>query len=121
MSKIEELIKKHCPCLPAGRPMVWNINDFPLKNNCWYVYVLLCDNGMLYKGFTDNPIRRFNEHRRGYGAKYTQQHKPIALIYYEEYDSEQAAVMSEKKIKSGMGREKLKKHLASTLKLDVYE
>lgn len=121
MNTIEQMIQTLCPCLPAGGPKVWNIQDFPLKQNVWYVYVLLCENGMLYKGFTDNPIRRFKEHKNGYGARYTSQNKPIALIYYEEYSSEQDAVKGEKKIKSGIGRERLKKYLSSLKDISIYE
>lgn len=120
MSKLEDLIQQYCPCLTAGRLTEWSIKDFPLTAGKWYIYVLLCDNGMLYKGFSSNPIRRFDEHKRGLGATYTKQHKPLALIYFEEFQTEQEAVEREKKIKSGSGRELLKQTLGKVEKLNIY-
>lgn len=77
----------------------------------WYVYAILCDNGNLYKGFTDNLDRRYHEHLSGQGAKYTKQHKPIGLVYFEECYSKEDAISREKFIKSGSGREMLKNKL----------
>lgn len=49
----------------------------------WYAYVILCDDGSLYKGHTDNLERRYHQHETGNGARHTKLHKPVKLIYYE--------------------------------------
>ena len=77
----------------------------------WCVYVLECDNGSFYKGKTNNIKRRINEHINGRGAKYTKLHKPVKLVYLEYFDSESEALQKEKFLKSGFGREQLKKYL----------
>ncbi len=74
----------------------------------FYTYVLLCDNGAYYKGFTNNLERRYQQHLDGQGAKYTAMHKPVKIIYYEIFDTEQEAIAREKYFKSGSGREWLK-------------
>ena len=35
----------------------------------WYVYMLLCGDGTLYTGMTDNVERRLKAHQMGQGAK----------------------------------------------------
>jgi putative endonuclease len=77
----------------------------------FYTYVLLCDNGAYYKGFTNNLEQRFQQHLKGEGAKYTNQHKPLKIAYYETFETQQEAVEREKYFKSGSGREWLKSHI----------
>lgn len=74
----------------------------------FYTYVLLCDNGSYYKGFTNNLEHRYQQHLKGNGAKYTAKHKPVKIAYYEVFSTEQEAVAREKYFKSGSGREWLK-------------
>ena len=102
MSKLDELIKELCPCLPAGRRMGWKP---------WFAYVLLCDDGSLYKGHTDDIERRYKEHCSGNGAKHTRLHKPIRIVLIEGVNSLEEAVNREKYYKSGSGREWLKKNI----------
>lgn len=74
----------------------------------FYAYVLLCSDGSLYKGFTNNLESRYQQHLTGKGARHTQKHKPVKIAYYETFDTEQDAVAREKYFKSGSGREWLK-------------
>jgi len=109
MSKIESLITQLCPDLPAGRQVGWcKPDDLPCEANKWYTYVILCDDGSLYKGFTNNLKNRYFRHLNGEGAIHTKKHKPLCVIYFEVFDDEQAAVKREKYFKSGSGREWLK-------------
>lgn len=87
--------------LPAGRQALGN----------WAVYVLLCDDGSLYKGKTNNIQRRLYEHINGYGAEHTKRHKPVELVYIEYFNTEAEALCKEKYLKSGGGREWLKKNV----------
>ena len=75
----------------------------------WYVYVILCDDGSLYKGHTDALEHRYKEHCSGKGAAHTKLHKPTKMVYYEQLTSLEEAVAREKYLKSGSGREWLKK------------
>lgn len=64
MTKLNELIKEYCPDLPAGRQAEWNIKDLPDDSEKFYTYVLICENGTLYKGFTNNLKERFRRKRK---------------------------------------------------------
>lgn len=45
----------------------------------WVVYILECGDGTLYTGVTDNLERRFDQHVRGKGAKYTRGRGPLTI------------------------------------------
>lgn len=77
----------------------------------YYTYVLLCDDGSHYKGFTNDLQRRFQEHLSGTAAQYTAKHPPVKIAYYETFETEAAAVAREKYFKSGSGREWLKNRI----------
>ena len=107
-NRLNELIKELCPNLPAGRQVGWsNSDDLPCDENNWYTYVLLCENGSLYKGVTHNLQNRYNRHLKGDGSIHTK-NKPLCVLYYETFDNEKDAVKREKYFKSGSGREWLK-------------
>jgi len=77
----------------------------PEKSNAYFAYVLECEDGSLYKGYTQDLFARINRHLEGKGAKWTKEHKPVVLIHFEEFESEKDAVEREKYYKSGSGRE----------------
>jgi predicted GIY-YIG superfamily endonuclease len=77
----------------------------------WYAYVILCDDGSLYKGHTDNLERRYHQHETGNGARHTTLHKPVKLVYYEELETMEEAVKREKYFKTGSGREFIKSQI----------
>lgn len=64
-----------------------------------YVYMLLCADGSLYTGWTNNLAKRLESHQAGKGAKYTRSRLPVALAYYEEYETESDARKRECAIK----------------------
>lgn len=46
----------------------------------WFVYMLECENGSYYTGLTDDPERRYAEHKNGTaGAKYTRSFRPVRI------------------------------------------
>lgn len=65
----------------------------------WYVYMLLCGDGTLYTGVTDDVDRRLAAHRSGKGAKYTRGRGPLELVYTEEQPDKSAALRREIEIK----------------------
>ena len=75
----------------------------------FYTYILLCDDGTLYTGWTVNLAKRIDSHNSGNGAKYTSIRVPVDLVYYEEFDNRNEAMSREWNIKklSREGKEKL--------------
>jgi putative endonuclease len=65
-----------------------------------YVYILECDDGSLYTGYTTDVGRRVREHDAGEGAKYTAGRRPVTLRYVEYHPSRSAAQQREYEIKS---------------------
>ncbi len=66
----------------------------------WFVYVLLCEDGSLYTGSTNNLEKRFNSHQNGKGAKYTRSHKVQKIVYSEQFNTHSEALKRELEIKS---------------------
>lgn len=71
----------------------------------WFVYILLCKDGSLYTGVSNNLEKRFLDHKNGKGGHYTKSHKPVKLIYQEQSPTQSEALKRERQIK-GWNREK---------------
>lgn len=80
----------------------------------WYVYILLCENKSLYTGITDNPKRRFQDHRKGKGGRYTRLYKPIKIVYLEKLPDKSSALKREIQIKGWTRKKKIE-----VLKLNI--
>jgi len=65
----------------------------------YYVYMLLCEGGSYYTGYTKDVEFRFKQHRKGTGARYTRIHKPMKVVYVEEFGSRKNAIRRERVIK----------------------
>lgn len=74
----------------------------------WFVYILLCSDGSLYTGSSNNPDRRFSDHKNGKGGRYTRSHKPIKKVYLEELSSQSEALKRESQIKGWDKTKKIK-------------
>ena len=55
------------------------------KKDC--VYILECNDGTLYTGWTNDIDKRFKAHNDGKGAKYTKGRRPLKLVYLEELET----------------------------------
>lgn len=64
-----------------------------------YTYILKCADNSLYTGWTNNLKKRLEDHNLGKGAKYTRARLPVALVYYETYDTREEAMRREAAIK----------------------
>jgi len=85
----------------------------------YYIYILKNkDSGKLYTGFTNNLKRRVFYHTEGRN-KYTAKLGEWNLIYAEAYICEKDAREREKFLKSGRGREVIRKQLCNTLLLSM--
>ena len=71
-----------------------------------HVYVVECNDGTLYTGYTTNVERRISEHNAGDGAKYTRGRTPVTLRHSETFDSRGDALSREHEIKRLSRREK---------------
>ena len=98
-------------CRQAGKTLMTNPIPRDKGKECWFTYVIECEDGSFYKGFTDNLLRRYQQHCNGTGADYTKTHKPKQLYYWEMHYSKEAALQREKYLKSGVGREWFKKEV----------
>jgi predicted GIY-YIG superfamily endonuclease len=69
----------------------------------WYVYILRCANGELYKGCTNNIKELFERHCNGY-VDSTKNLLPVELIGYTAFNDKYKAFLFEKYLKTGSGR-----------------
>lgn len=65
----------------------------------FYVYILLCNDGSFYTGYTKDVNERIKQHENGNGAKYTKTHRPQKVVYVENCDSRSEAMKREREIK----------------------
>jgi len=81
----------------------------------YYVYVLLSlKDFKFYTGFTTNLKKRLQEHARG-EVKSTHNRRPLKLIHYEYFINKDDVEAREVFLKSGFGRNQLKRALKRTL------
>ncbi len=73
----------------------------------FYVYILQCEHGFLYTGYTTSLYRRLCEHFSGRGCRFTSFNKPLRLLYFEIHSSKKSAIKRECKIKKMKKKEKL--------------
>ncbi len=77
-----------------------------------YVYVLQSlKDKKLYVGYTNNLKRRFSEHNAG-RSKVTKERGPFKLLYYEACNQKEDALKRELQLKTGFGRQYLKRRLS---------
>ena len=82
----------------------------------YYVYTLLSfKDKQFYTGFTIDLKDRLSRHARG-EVQSTAHRRPLKLIHYEYFINEDDAKAREVFLKSGFGRDNLKKALQRTLK-----
>lgn len=65
----------------------------------WFVYILLCEDGTLYTGISNNVKKRFVQHQNGKGGYYTRSHKPVRIVYKEKLKTKGQALKREHEIK----------------------
>lgn len=73
-----------------------------------YTYIVQCSDDTLYTGWTNDLKRRMKAHNDGTGAKYTRNRRPVKLVYWEEFETKEAAMRREWEIKQMNRGEKMK-------------
>lgn len=75
----------------------------------YHLYVLLCDNHVLYTGIALDPQLRLQQHQQGapYGAKFTRKFKQLEIAYQIEVGDKVLAHRLEYRIKQWPRKKKL--------------
>ena len=73
----------------------------------YHVYILQCSDGSLYTGVTNDLRRRFEQHKKGKGGKYTRSKNVEKIAYSEQAKNRGAALSRESEIKSWTRQKKL--------------
>ena len=94
------------PKWAADKKRVMNtINDLISPPEDYYVYIIRCNDGTLYTGVAKDVDKRFKEHTKGRGARYTRAHHPKEIVYTEKLSGKGRALKREYEIKQ-LPREK---------------
>ena len=72
------------------------------------VYLLECRDKSIYTGITTDLARRFIEHKKGIGSRYTRSHGAVRILHSEKYKSRSDASKREAEIKSWPREKKLR-------------
>ncbi|MBS4201461.1 GIY-YIG nuclease family protein [Bacillus sp. FJAT-49732] len=89
-----------------------------MEANDHYFYVLECNDGSYYGGYTIDLSRRLAQHNSGKGAKYTRVRKPVKMIYAEKYENKSEALRAEYAFKR-LPRKKKEQFLSETGEWDA--
>lgn len=73
-----------------------------------YIYIVRCNDGTYYTGWTNDIEKRVKTHNEGKGAKYTKTRRPVTLVYYESFQTKEEAMRREWEIKQMKRGEKEK-------------
>lgn len=66
------------------------------------VYILKCNNGQYYTGFTQNLLERLAAHRSG-NANFTKNKIPVQLVHVSFFNDAKKAYDFERYLKTGSG------------------
>ncbi len=72
-----------------------------------FVYILACEDGSLYTGWTDDLERRVQSHQEGRAAKYTRSRLPVRLVAWIRAEGASQAKSVEARFKQLSRDEKL--------------
>ncbi len=76
------------------------MNQKPVNEKAWELYIILATNGKLYTGIALNADKRFHEHLcSNKGAKFFRSTKPVAIVYRERHENRSSALQREIAIK----------------------
>ncbi len=73
-----------------------------------YIYILSNKtNSTLYIGVTSDLIKRIWQHKQKLTEGFTQKYNVDKLVYYEQYENIQEAILREKQLKGGSRKKKV--------------
>ncbi|WP_076605815.1 MULTISPECIES: TrmH family RNA methyltransferase [unclassified Sphingobium] len=71
----------------------------------FHAYMLRCSDGSYYLGHTDNLESRIAQHQAGEIAGYTQNRRPVSLVWQQDFGTREEALSAEQQVK-GWSRKK---------------
>lgn len=72
----------------------------------FYVYILKCSDGSYYTGHTDDFEKRMYEHKQGRIKCYTKDRLPVEIVFVENFESREEALIAERKLKGWTRKKK---------------
>ena len=72
----------------------------------FWVYLLQCADQSYYVGHTDELEKRIQQHERGEVGGYTSTHRPVRVVFTQEFASREEALAAERQIKGWSRRKK---------------
>lgn len=69
------------------------------RSSQYFVYIVRCQEGTYYTGYTNNLKNRIKEHNSGRGAQYLRGKLPVKLVYVKEYKYYKNVLHAERNIK----------------------
>ena len=78
-----------------------------ILNQVYFVYLIKCKDGSLYTGITTDVERRFEEHKRKKGGRYTSAKGVVKVVYTERHPDRSSASKREAEIKRWPRKKKL--------------
>ncbi|MCB1558381.1 MAG: GIY-YIG nuclease family protein [Alphaproteobacteria bacterium] len=71
-----------------------------MSKDIFYVYILAkARNSTFYVGVTSDLVKRVSEHKNNINCDFTTKHGVKTLVYYEQYQSIEQAILREKRLK----------------------
>ncbi|MBI4398024.1 MAG: GIY-YIG nuclease family protein [Candidatus Omnitrophica bacterium] len=80
--------------------MIENKKSRPAGAECWFLYILECNDGSFYTGITNNLTRRVTLHQNGKASRFTRTRRPVKLLYQEHCLGRREALVRECAVKS---------------------
>ena len=72
-----------------------------MNENLYYCYILSNKNRtVLYIGYTEDLMKRVEQHKNGTGTNFTKKYNVTQLIYVEEFKNKKEAKKREKQLKN---------------------
>ena len=69
------------------------------RKSTYFVYIVECQSGTYYTGYTNNLKNRINKHNAGTGSKFLRGKGPVKLVFVKQYIYLKCALREELRIK----------------------
>ena len=98
---------------------IWMPFQKHLSQQMFTVYILYSfTHSKTYVGYTSNLLQRFYSHNH-LGSDWTRSYRPWFVVYTEVLSSKKDALIREKELKSGKGRDWIEKNIEEWMKVFI--